>query len=65
MERLMGHEAKARQERREARAAALAKVLPLDRLAARLDAERARRPKPAPVVETPRAEDGWVFADGQ
>lgn len=61
----MGREAKARQERREARAAALAKVLPLDRLAARLDAERARRPKPEPVVETPRAEDGWVFADGQ
>lgn len=59
----MGREAKARQERREQRAAALAKVLPLERIAARLDAERARRPKP--VAEQPRVEDGWVFVDGQ
>lgn len=59
----MGREAKARKERREQRAAALAKVLPLERIAARLEAQRPRRP--APVVEQPRAEDGWVFVDGQ
>jgi hypothetical protein len=58
----MGREAKARQERREQRAA-LAKAIPLERVAARLDAERARRPKP--VADPPRVEDGWVFADGQ
>lgn len=59
----MGREAKARKDRREQRAAALAKVLPLERIAARLDAQRPYRP--APVAEPPRAEDGWVFADGQ
>lgn len=58
----MGREAKARAERRQQRAAALAKTLPLERIAARLDAERVRRPPP---VAQPRVEDGWVFADGQ